>query len=66
MLFHLAGDRPMNRIKLILFALNHASARAVDRAGADWCGGDTRGPRSQAHDQLASQALHALLATRRR
>ncbi|MEJ6395186.1 hypothetical protein V8J82_18130 [Gymnodinialimonas sp. 2305UL16-5] len=56
----------MNRLKLILFALNHASARAVDRAGADWCGGDTRGPRSQAHDELASQALHALLPKRRR
>ena len=51
----------MNRLKLLLFAINHASARAIDRAGADWVGGTTRRSRAQAHGDLCDEAVRALL-----
>ena len=54
----------MNRLKLILFAIDHASARAIDRAGADWVGGDTRRARAEAHTQLCDQAVKALIPRR--
>ncbi len=55
----------MDRLKLFLFMLNHASARAFDRAGADWIGGETRRARADAHERLAAEATRALLQTRR-
>ncbi len=54
----------MNQLKLLLFYLDHASARAIDRAGADWIGGDTRRERAKAHGQLARDASKALLPRR--
>lgn len=51
----------MYHLKLLLFMLDHASARAIDRAGADWIGGDARRVRSLAHARLANEATRALL-----
>jgi len=56
----------MNKIRLLMFMLNHASARAIDRAGADWIGGDIRRARADAHEKLANEATRALLARRHR
>ncbi|MEX3015700.1 hypothetical protein [Gymnodinialimonas hymeniacidonis] len=55
----------MDRLKIILFMLNHASARAIDRAGADWIGGEIRRARADAHESLANEATRALLRSRR-
>ena len=51
----------MIRLKLLLFYLDHVSASAIDRAGADWIGGDTRRARASAHAGLAREAGRALL-----
>lgn len=56
----------MKHIKIVLFMLDHASARAIDRAGADWLGGETRRARADAHEKLAVQATRALLAQHRK
>ena len=51
----------MNRIKLALFALNNFSAGAIDRAGADWIGGDHRRARAEARLKLYSDAMDVLV-----
>jgi hypothetical protein len=52
----------MDRLKLALFALSHASQYGLWQAGADMCGGSLRRHRADAHRNLAAQALHGLLA----
>ena len=51
----------MDRPGLALFALHHAAAYGLWRAGADMCGGSLRRHRADTHRNLAAQALHALL-----
>lgn len=51
----------MNKVKLALFAINHFSAMAIDRAGAEWIGGDHRRLRAKAHGQLYDAAMEGLL-----
>lgn len=51
----------MNRFKLALFALDHMSAMAIDRAGSEWIGGDHRRIRARAHGVLCRAALDGLL-----
>lgn len=55
----------MQRLKLILFALDKISAMAIDRAGADWIGGDHRRIRAEARARLYDEALDVLLAAER-
>lgn len=55
----------MYRIKLALFALDRLSAMAIDRAGADWIGGDHRRIRAEAHARLYNAAMDGLLPARR-
>ncbi|MCR9069083.1 MAG: hypothetical protein NXH79_09575 [Rhodobacteraceae bacterium] len=51
----------MNRIKLALFALHNYSAGAIDRAGADWIGGDHRRARAEARRRLCEEAMDVLV-----
>ncbi len=51
----------MRWIKLALFALDKISALAIDRAGADWIGGDDLGIRAEARARLYGDALDVLL-----
>ena len=51
----------MDRLKLALFALAHASHYGLWKAGADMCGGTLRRHRADAHRNLAAQALLGLL-----
>ncbi|MBF9046724.1 hypothetical protein LSUCC0031_06305 [Rhodobacterales bacterium LSUCC0031] len=54
----------MTKVKLALFALNQFSAMAIDRAGAEWIGGDHRRRRAKAHGQLVHAAMEGLLHNR--
>ena len=51
----------MKMFKLALFAIDHYSAMAIDRAGAEWIGGDHRRLRAKAHGQLYQAAMDGLL-----
>lgn len=51
----------MNRIKLALFAIDKMSAMALDRAGADWVGGEHRRVRAQAYAHLYDDAMDTLI-----
>jgi hypothetical protein len=51
----------VSRLKLALFALDTYSRMAIDKAGADWVGGDLRRARASARAELLSAALEALL-----
>ena len=51
----------MRWIRLALFALDKISAMAIDRAGADWIGGDHRRIRAEARARLYDDALDVLL-----
>lgn len=56
----------MRRIRILLFALDKVSAMAIDRAGADWIGGDHRRVRAEARARLYDEARDMLLAEGRR
>lgn len=51
----------MSKFKLALFALDTYSRLAVDKAGADWVGGDIRRARVAARSALLETAMAALL-----
>ena len=51
----------MRRIRLALYALDKISAMAIDRAGADWIGGDHRRVRAEARARLYDDAMDTLL-----
>lgn len=51
----------MNRIKMALFALDKISAMAIDRAGADWVGGQHRRMRAEARARLYDDAMDTLI-----
>lgn len=51
----------MNRLRLLLFMIDQASAGAIDRAGAECFGGALRRARADAHEKLANAATRALL-----
>jgi hypothetical protein len=51
----------MNRLGLVLFALDNLSAMAIDRAGADWVGGPHRRVRAEARARLYDAAMDTLL-----
>ncbi|CUH61065.1 hypothetical protein THS5294_02365 [Thalassobacter stenotrophicus] len=55
-----AGEKVMNRLKLILFTLNNYAAYAQDRAGAEMFGGQLRRKRTMARRDLVIQALDGL------
>ncbi len=51
----------MSKLRLALFALDTYSRMAIDKAGADWVGGDTRRARAAARAGLFEQAMDGLL-----
>ncbi len=51
----------MVRLRLALFALDKLSAMAIDRAGAQWVGGDHRRARAEARAQLYDDAMDVLI-----
>lgn len=51
----------MSKLRLALFALDIYSRMAIDKAGADWIGGDTRRARAAARAGLFEQAMDGLL-----
>lgn len=50
----------MRRLRLALFALDTYSKMALDRAGADWVGGDMRRARAAARRDLLKHAMDGL------
>ena len=52
----------MRRLKLLLFTLDQYSAYAMNRAGAEMCGGEARRRRTMAHRDLTLEGLEALKA----
>lgn len=55
---------PMTRVRLILLALNEASAMGIHMAGAEMAGGDVRRRRAMSHKRLFHETLDALTAPR--
>ena len=55
----------MTKLRLALFALNHAAAYGLWKAGADMCGGSLRRHRADAHRNLSARALAVLLGRER-
>lgn len=53
--------KPVSKLKLALFALDTYSKMAIDKAGADWMGGDVRRARAAARVVLFNQAVDGLL-----
>jgi hypothetical protein len=51
----------VSKLRLALFALDIYSRMAIDKAGADWVGGDTRGARAAARADLFEKAMDGLL-----
>ncbi len=51
----------MAKLKLALFALDHAAQFGLWKAGADMCGGSFRRQRADVHRNLSAQALAVLL-----
>lgn len=51
----------MRKLKLALFALDTLSRMAIDKAGADWIGGDMRRARAAARVDLFHDAMAGLL-----
>jgi hypothetical protein len=51
----------VSKLRLALFALDTWSRMAIDRAGADWVGGDLRRARVSARAELLRAARAALL-----
>lgn len=56
----------MSKLKLMLFALDTYSRMAIDKAGADWVGGDLRRERTAARAALLDEALDGLIERRRK
>jgi hypothetical protein len=52
---------PVSKLKLALFALDTYSRMAIDKAGADWVGGDIRRARAAARVDLFRNAMDGLL-----
>jgi hypothetical protein len=52
---------PVRRLKLVLFVLDTYSKMAIDKAGADWVGGDMRRARAAARQDLLNEAMDGLL-----
>lgn len=55
----------MSKLRLALFALDTWSRMSIDRAGADWVGGDLRRARAFAREELLREALGGLLDRQR-
>ncbi len=51
----------MSKLRLALFALDTYSRMAIDKAGADWIGGDLRRARAAARVVLFNEAMDGLL-----
>lgn len=51
----------MNKLRLVLFAIDTYSRMAIDKAGADWVGGDMRRARAAARVGLLNEAMDGLL-----
>jgi hypothetical protein len=52
---------PVKKLRLALFALDTYSRMAIDKAGADWIGGDMRRDRAAARAGLFNEAMDALV-----
>ncbi|MEM9249269.1 MAG: hypothetical protein AAGB05_11310 [Pseudomonadota bacterium] len=51
----------IQKLKLAMFALDHAMQYGLWKAGADMCGGSLRRHRADAHRNLSARALHHML-----
>jgi hypothetical protein len=57
----LSEGEPVRKLKLALFALDTFSKMSIDKAGADWVGGDLRRARAAARVVLFNEAMDALI-----